>query len=75
VINKNNILNLKKWYERRWRWLNFIDRIHTFKSIDEPLIGKDLVDRIAKHVGADNDKIAKNLNLPLAKYGYPMESN
>ena len=74
VIDKRSYLSGENWYDARWTWLRRIERpLEVLAPAKKgSLLPRDLKDEIADHFRQGNARLAREWQLPLADYGYPL---
>jgi hypothetical protein len=74
VQDKWALCDLEDWYENRWIWLDrieqWLDRWEAFKRIGPIPISLQL--KIEERFRSSNARLARDFNLPLRDFGYPL---
>jgi hypothetical protein len=72
VADKHYFLNVRGWYRRRRRILRRLMKMKSFsgRTSPETLLGSRTVAWIRQYYWESNARLARDFDLPLAKYGY-----
>lgn len=72
VPNKRTLFDAEDWYDRRWRWLDKIDRYVGRWWSDEPILTDEERIRLAASYADDNRRLEEMWQLHLKKHDYSL---
>lgn len=72
VVDKRTFRDVEGWYERRWAWVNRLDKALPVEKLRRDILPPRIQRLIEDRFCASNAALARAWNLPLKRYNYPL---